>query len=202
MIASTSTVTSSLGHAMPGPSAMAIACLLSWLVTEAFGAWMLRRWIRAGGARRPAARGELRTAPVVFGHAGLALSGLTSWIIFLATSSAAAAWLAIGLLAPAIGLGVSTLTTWTPYPVVPPPGPASPDQGWPVPQEEAALRRALASEALTGELIDDLLARMLAEPVQPPRPRWRLAPLVPVVHGAGAIATFLLAVLAAIGASG
>lgn len=179
---------------------MAVACLLSWLVTEAFGAWMLRRWILAGGARRPAVRGELRTAPVVFGHAALALSGLTSWVVFLATSSAAVAWLAIGFLAPAIGLGVSTLTTWTPYPVRPTPDTAKADDPRPLPHEDAALRRALASEVLTGQLIDNLLARMLAEP-RASRPRWRLAPLVPVLHGMGAIATFLLAVLAAIAAT-
>ena len=59
----------------------------------------------------------------------------------------------------------------------------------------------LADEALTSRLVDDLLARMLAEPSPAPhRPRWNLAPLIPAAHGVFAIATFLLATLAAIAA--
>lgn len=200
-----STAIASTAQAVPGRSAMPVAGLLSWLVTEALGAWMLRSWIKGGGtrgARRPARRGDLRTAPIVFGHAGLALAGLSSWIVFLATSSAALAWLAIGFLAPAIGLGVATLTTWTPYPVQPPPAPARPLDRRAAPADEAALRRALANEALTGQLVDELLARMLAEPVNDSRPRWRLAPLIPALHGMAAITTFLLVVLAAVGATG
>ncbi len=138
---------------------------------------------------------------MIFSHAGLALAGLASWAVFLATGSAAVAWLALGFLAPAIGLGVSTVTTWTPYPVRPPPGPdpvTAPRAG---PGADAALRRALASEALTEQLIDELVARMLAGPGPAIRPRWRLAPLIPALHGVAALATFLLAVLAAIAAT-
>ncbi len=196
------------GVVMPGGPGLAAAALLAWLVAEALGAWMLRRWIVAGGGRRAARREDGASAPVIFGHAGLALAGLTSWVVFLATRSPPAAWLAVGLLAPAIGLGVSTVTTWTPYPVRPPPGPAdgqgravpaSPGTG---PQDDAALRDALANEALTGQLVDDLLARMLAEPRPARRPRGRLAPLIPALHGVAAIATFLLAVLASIATIG
>lgn len=186
------------GPAMPGGQGLAVAALLSWLAAEGLGAWMLRRWIIAGGASRPGRSADGASAPVIFSHAGLALAGLTSWVVFLATGSAAVAWLAIGFLAPAIGLGVSTVTTWTPYPVRPPPVPPGPPRP---PDDEATLRRALASEALTGQLIDDLLARMLAEPARAPGPGSRLAPLIPVLHGVAAIATFLLAVLAAIAAT-
>lgn len=186
---------------MPGSGGLGIAALLSWLVAEGAGAWMLRRWIMAGGARRPQQSGDGASATVVFSHAGLALAGLTTWVLFLATGPAAVAWLAIAFLALAIGLGVSTVTTWTPYPVRPKPTPSQPVTTRPVRQDDGALQRALANEALTGQLIDDLLARMLAEPSPAPRPRWRLAPLIPALHGAAAIATFLLAVLAAITAT-
>ena len=39
---------------------------------------------------------------------------------------------------------------------------------------------------------------MLADPFPSRRPRLRLVPLIPVVHGVGALTTFMLAVLAAI----
>jgi hypothetical protein len=188
------------GTIMPGGHALAVAALVSWLVAEGLGAWMLRRWIVTGDTRRP--RNRESTSPLVlFCHAGLALAGLTSWVIFLATRYDAAAWLSIGFLAPAIGLGVSTVTTWTPYPVRPP-GSEQPVRPALVPPEDPALRRALANEALTGQLVDDLLARMLAEPSPAARPRWRLAPLIPAVHGVAAIATVLLTVLAAVGSIG
>ena len=190
------------GPAMPAGQGLAVAALLSWLAAEGLGAWMLRRWIAAGGARRPSGSADGASAPVIFSHAGLALAGLTSWVVFLATGSASVAWLAIGFLAPAIGLGVSTVTTWTPYPVRPRPGPHPGPAYRPGPGEDAALRRALASEALTEQLIDDMLARMLDGPGPASRPRWRLAPLIPALHGVAAIVTFLLGVLAAIAATG
>jgi manganese efflux pump family protein len=193
-VASAHTVVSS-GHAL------AVAALVSWLVAESLGAWMLRRWLVSGGTRRPRHR-DAASPPVLFGHASLALAGLTSWVIFLATRSDAAAWLAIGFLAPAIGLGVSTVTTWTPYPVRPLSSAQQPARPVPVPPEDPALRRALENDALTGQLVDDLLARMLAEPRPAVQPRWRLAMLIPAVHGVAAIATVLLTVLAAVGSIG
>jgi hypothetical protein len=66
------------------------------------------------------------------------------------------------------------------------------------------LDRVLANEALTSELVDDLVERMLAEPppAKPASRGWRLAPVIPVLHGVLALATFLIAVLAAIAAGG
>src|SRR5262249_54085762 len=54
---------------------------------------------------------------LIFGHAGMALSGFVSWVSFLFSGSVALAWTSIGFLAPAIGLGISTVTVWTPFPV-------------------------------------------------------------------------------------
>ena len=86
-----STATTSTSPAMPGGRALAVAALLSWLVAELLGAWMLRSWIVAGGARRQRSRRGGASPPVVFSHAGLALAGLTTWVIFLAIRSPAAA---------------------------------------------------------------------------------------------------------------
>ena len=131
--------------------------------------------------------------PILAGHAGLNAAGLVCWIVFLAFAAKPAAWLAIALMAPAIGLGISTVVIWTPYP-----GPAQ-DAPTSKVLAEPEIRHALGDEALTGQLVDELLARSLAPP--PPRtPGWHLRPLVPAGHGVLAVATFSLAVLSAVAA--
>ena len=232
---------------------LAVAALVSWLIAESLGAWMLGRWIASGGPRQQRARPDGVPQPdgvprsVIFGHAGLALAGFACWVSFVVTGSAVPAWLAIGFLTPAIGLGISTVTVWTPYPArsaaagaqLPAvqrddgpdgrgPGREGPGQdsaaarpcdhgtgsdasgspghapGGDVPGGTTAdemLARALADEALTSKLVDDLLARMLARPPSAARrPKLDLAPLIPVAHGILAIATFLLAMLGAVAA--
>ena len=201
-----------LGH--PSGRALALVAFASWLVTEALGAYMLRSWIISGSARQRRSHPDAISVPVLAGHAGLAFSGFVCWVIFLTTTSPVAAWIALVFLTPAIGLGISTVTVWTPYPVrrrregpgrhadqrrdV---GHAHRHQG-----NEAASRSipddllasALADEDLTGQLVDRLLAANLEQP-GPPRLDYR--PLIPVAHGTMAIVTFLLVTLTAIGAS-
>ena len=191
---------------------LSVATLVSWLLAESLGAYMLRSWLASGGARRPQApaRQETMSLALILGHAGLAFAGLVSWVSFLVSSLPALAWLAVGLLAPAIGLGIATVTVWTPYPA------RRPDRDHLAPEDRAAaspgtpailitnemLDRVLANEALTSELVNDLVERMLAEPPEARRvrPSWRFAPVIPILHGVLALATFLLAVLAAIAA--
>ena len=182
---------------------MALATLVSWLATEGLGAYMLASWVAS--VRRDAAGAAAMSRPVLFGHAGLAFTGLVCWISFLLTGSAVASWLAIGFLAPAIGLGISTVTIWTPYPS----SPASKGTGVfaapPAPAASAVisadmLDRMLADETLTSKLVDDLLASMLAPRPSPRRQPWRLEPLIPATHGVLAITTFLFAMLTAISA--
>src|SRR5215472_16096991 len=219
-VAATAISTAS-GH--PGSRGLGLAALVSWLLAESLGAYMFRSWLASGwwqrwrrarqdGGGRDGSGRDGASGPLIVGHASLALAGFVCWVSFLASDTPAVAWLAIGFLAPAIGLGISTVTVWTPYPVRRPvsrarsPAPPKPDSG---PQDTPGilvtnemLDRVLASEALTGELVDDLVEKLMAEPVQP-RPvsrGWQLAPMIPVLHGVLAIVTFLLAVLAAINA--
>jgi hypothetical protein len=200
----------------PGTGGLGVAALISWLLTEGLGAYMFRSWLVSGGWRHrgspDAAEQQDASGALIIGHASLAFCGFLSWVIFLATGTPAASWLAIGFLAPAIGLGISTVTVWTPYPARRPArrarSPASPAPGnWPrdtpaILVTNEMLDRVLASESLTGELVDDLVDKLLAEPGQPPQVSrgWQLAPVVPILHGLLAIATFLLATLAAINA--
>jgi hypothetical protein len=191
---------------MEAGHSLAVAALVSWLITEALGAIMVRGWIASGGARearRRPPRPDAMSVPVLAGHAGLNAAGLLSWIIFVSAGPKPAAWIALGLMAPAIGLGISTVTIWTPYP-----GPRH--QGQPAVTGSAAaqlsrvlpdelVRRALEDEQLTRSLVEGLLDRNLA--TAPARAAaWNLRPLIPISHGVLAIATFVLAVLAAVAA--
>ena len=212
------------GGSAPGQAGgrgLAVATLASWLTAELLGAYMLRNWIASGGSRDREARPHGLSPALIFWHAGLALAGLVSWVTFLVTRSAAPAWLAIGFLAPAIGLGISTVTVWTPYPArrsraeaesagrtghgvtggAGEPGCAGESTPTILVTNEM-LDRALANEALTSKLVDDLLERMLTEPGPAPHRdrKSQFAPLIPILHGALALATFLLAMLAAIAA--
>src|SRR5215469_12103871 len=96
---------------------MAVATLLTWLAAELFGAIMLRSWIASGGARDRDAMPNGLSPALIFAHAGMALTGFVSWVSFLISGSVALAWVSFGFLAPAIGLGISTVTVWTPFPV-------------------------------------------------------------------------------------
>ena len=113
--------------ALAGRWGTGLATLVAWLLTMAAGAFMLAGWIRGGGLRRRAGRAGL--APwVTLGHAGAASAGLLAWIAYLVTGWTGLAWLAVGVLLAAIGLGMATLTVWTAPAsrgVPAPPGPAA-----------------------------------------------------------------------------
>src|SRR5215469_16233842 len=175
--------------------ALDVATLVSWLATEALGAFMVRSWLTRGGfraSRQRPAQPDTMSLPVLAGHAGLNAAGLVCWIVFLAAAAKPAAWLAIALMAPAIGLGISTVTIWTPYP-----GPRQHAPAAVTVLAEHEIKRALDDQALTAQLVDEFLARTVAPP--PPRtPSWHLRPLVPAGHGVLAIATFSLAIMSAV----
>lgn len=174
---------------------LGLAALASWLLTESLGALMLRNWLASGGAR--AARAErardpnAMSVPVLAGHAGLNLAGFACWLCYVLSGAAVFGWLALGFMAPAIGLGISTIAIWTPYPARRAPA----DRPGVLHQDH--LRRALDDDERSEQLVDDLLRRNLTAPV-PPRPNPRA--LIPVGHGVLAIATFLLVVLAVVSA--
>jgi hypothetical protein len=195
------------GHALD------TATLATWLSTEALGAFMVRGWIASGGARaarqRPAGQ-EVMSLPVLVGHAGLNAAGLLCWVIFLTSGAKPAGVIAIALMAPAIGLGISTVAIWTPYPAPRhrdggagdgPDSPRATGSRNPAPGvlPEHVVKRALEDEVLSQRLVDELLERNLVEP--PIRTvGWSMRPLVPAGHGALAIATFVLAVLSVVAA--
>jgi hypothetical protein len=179
--------------ALASAPSLGVATLVSWLVTEAFGAYMIATWVARGGLRQQRATGEGLPPGVITAHLGLAGTGLLLWLSYLVTGLTGLAWAAICLLVPAIGLGISTVTLWTPYPR----HRVSPRADVP--------RTAQATGDLEGdhpaEIVDELLTDLFAsaERPDPPRPSRHVAALIPFSHGVAAIATILLAVLTAVG---
>jgi hypothetical protein len=91
---------------------MAIAALITWLVTAVGGFVMLAMWISRGG-HRPGSGSRLAPG-LVFGHFALAAIGLVLWIIYVIADSDALAWVAFILLLPVALLGFTMLARWIP----------------------------------------------------------------------------------------
>jgi hypothetical protein len=202
--------------AAPGRT-LAFATLITWLFDAVSGGYMLRTWIARGGLRRQ--RASDRLAPrVVFAHFGMASTGLLVWVSYLATRWIVLAWLAVGLLMVVIGLGVSTVTVWTPFPAHRaggdtgadhPGGGRLADDDALVPPAEGALtgeltdeilNRALTDDVLLSRLVEDVVARSRGGPSMAARHhRAPLSALIPASHGVAAITTMVLAVLTAAG---
>ena len=183
---------------------MRFAALISWLLTASMGGFMLRTWLARGGLRRERARVGGLPPQLIFGHAGLALSGLLVWSGYVATGTKAVAWTAVGLLMVTISLGLCTVTLWTPYPAGRPgerraPTPTDGSVGV-VPDNPVGA--AYSPDPSDSPITDEMIAQLLADPLGPERHRpIRPNPevLVPIAHGFAAISTFMLVVMAAIG---
>ena len=104
---------------------MRSATLASWLITASLGVFMLRTWLARGGLSRERAKPGGLPPQLIFGHAAAAITGLLIWAAFLASGVRPLAWAAVGLLMTAIGLGLCTVTLWTPYPARKPGRPAA-----------------------------------------------------------------------------
>jgi len=110
---------------------MAVAALVTWLVTAVGGLVMLAAWMSRGGARteRPsAAVGAARATagaaglPVssptrlppqlVFAHVGIAVVGLAVWVAYLVTDDDRLAWTSFVLLLPVALLGLTMFVRW------------------------------------------------------------------------------------------
>jgi hypothetical protein len=199
--------------------ALGLATLLTWVLTASLGAYMLRSLARHGALRRQRSVRDGLSPRVLYGHFSLALSGLVVWAAFLATGWGSLTWVAVALLTPAIGLGICTVTLWTPYPR--PPGEPAQSTGTgqapagseraglfapPAPDAaagrltDATLARALTDEALAARLVDEVIASLPeGTPRRPRKPRVYPAAVIPFGHGLAALATFTLAVVTAVG---
>jgi hypothetical protein len=182
---------------------MRFATFISWLLTVSLGAYMLRTWLARGGLRRERARPGGLPPQLIFGHAGLAVTGLLVWACYMAVGVRALAWTAVVMLMVTVGLGLSTVTLWTPYPARKPGerrGDSPPEQPA-VAVRESATVTAEGHDPVEYQVTDEMIARLLEDPQHYERHRrairMNLAVLVPVAHGFAALSTFMLAVMAA-----
>ena len=77
---------------------MTVAALAAWLLTAGLGLYMFAIWlIEDDGSDDGKGYRRLR-APVVFGHAGLAMTGLGIWFIYSYVDIERLAWVAILIL--------------------------------------------------------------------------------------------------------
>jgi manganese efflux pump family protein len=91
---------------------MALAALVTWVITAAFGFFMLGTWISQGGVRPTAGTASNFRPPVVFGHFLLAAGGLVLWIVYLFVDSRALAWVAFIDLIVVAGIGDVLVLRW------------------------------------------------------------------------------------------
>jgi hypothetical protein len=194
---------------------MRVATLVSWLLTAGLGGFMLHRWLARGGLHRARENPGGLPPALIFGHAAGAVAGLLLWAAYLAAGARPLAWAAVGTLMLTVGLGLCTVTLWTPYPARRPgerrPGERGPgghrldaSRGVPaevVPDTAAALAAGGQAGGDPYQVTDEMIARLIADPFHRGRPRPirpNPAVLVPIAHGFAAIGTFVLAVMSAI----
>jgi hypothetical protein len=91
---------------------MALAALVTWVITAALGFFMLGTWISQGGARATEGSASNFRPPVVFGHFLLAAGGLVLWIVYLLADSRALAWVAFIDLLVVAGIGDILVLRW------------------------------------------------------------------------------------------
>ncbi|MCL2583021.1 MAG: hypothetical protein FWE35_11250 [Streptosporangiales bacterium] len=162
---------------------MRLATLLAWLLTVLVGAAMLWTWIARGGLRRERERRDGLPAPLIFGHALLAVAGLAGWILFLVSGSPTLAWASVGCVTLGFALGICTVTVWTPFPA----------RRYRGRDPAEAIQTGESEPVITDEMItdflDDVAAGRRAGELRP-----SVAVVVPVAHGLLAMTTLALAV--------
>jgi hypothetical protein len=156
---------------------MAIAALVTWIITAGFGFYMLGTWISAGGTHAGGAS-HFRP-PVVFGHFLLAAGGLVVWIIYVVNDATALAWAAfVDLLVVAI-IGDVLVVRWTK-------------------DRRGGIDRSAAATTGPGAGTDTMTAQTSGQRLA----EQRIPTAAVVVHGLFAVTTIVLVLLSALEVGG
>jgi hypothetical protein len=91
---------------------MALAALITWVITAGLGFFMLGTWISNGGTRTDGSAASHFRPPVVFGHFLLAALGLLVWVVYVINDSQGLAWVAFVDLVVVAGLGDTLVYRW------------------------------------------------------------------------------------------
>ena len=86
--------------------------LVTWVLTAGGGFFMLGLWLKNGGMQQSDQPGARIRAARVLTHFGLAATGLVLWIIYVASSSSALAWIAFVILLVVAVIGFTMLAIW------------------------------------------------------------------------------------------
>jgi hypothetical protein len=163
---------------------MALAALITWVITAGLGFFMLGTWISNGGTRTDGSAASHFRPPVVFGHFLLAALGLLVWVVYVIDDSQGLAWVAFVDLVVVAGLGDTLVYRW-------------------VKDRRASDAGQTSSSGLRGDAGRSrgstagtvrTRATMLAEQ--------RIPHAVVVTHGVFAVATVVLVLLAALNVGG
>jgi hypothetical protein len=84
------------------------AALVAWVLTALGGSALGYLWVRGDGA---AQAGGIRP-PRLLLHAGLAVSGLAIWIVFVVEGSSIFAWIAVAVLVAVALIGMTMAVIW------------------------------------------------------------------------------------------
>jgi len=94
---------------------MAIAALITWIVTAGLGFTMLGMWLSKGGMRAAQSDAAIPTRlvpPLIFSHFLLAAAGLIVWIVYVIIDKDILTWIALGLLVIVAILGETMFLRW------------------------------------------------------------------------------------------
>jgi hypothetical protein len=169
---------------------MTVAALVAWLLTAGLGLYMFAIWlIEDDGSVDGKSYRRLR-APVVFGHAGLAVTGLGVWFIYIYVDLSRLAWITLLILVLTAALGVFMFTRWIPVHRM-----ASAKPGLPA-RHEAGLAQGRAGPG-SARGLGDSPGRLVPGTERLPAERNFPLPVV-LLHGVFAVTTITLVVIATI----
>jgi hypothetical protein len=88
------------------------AALVTWVLTAGGGFFLLGLWLKNGGMQQSDQPGARIRSARILGHFALAALGLVLWIIYVASSSSALAWIAFAILLVVAVIGFTMLAIW------------------------------------------------------------------------------------------
>jgi hypothetical protein len=89
------------------------AALIAWVLTAGGGFVLFSIWLARGGTRQQPAGGSRIRPPLIVSHFLLAAAGLVLWIVYVASDSDAAAWIAFAVLLAVAALGFTMFAIWS-----------------------------------------------------------------------------------------
>jgi hypothetical protein len=91
---------------------MALAALVTWLITASAGLYLLAIWLIEYDREFQSAAATRLPVPVISAHVLLALGGLGVWALYLITDTFRLAWVAVAVLVVVALLGLTMAARW------------------------------------------------------------------------------------------